>query len=321
MGLITQTVSLTSRSLRGMRDHVSVWRTFYPAFNPTSVTFNGAGAGSSECGYGNLFDGLYPGFQWECTSGDGGYLGLAPGTQVQAVIHCSGYTCDQSGNCVPNTADAPPYNFVLDDAPPTVTITSPRMARSFRGDSRSRSPGQFQAYRQRSWILTMTLFMARPRRIGNNNRFGHAYGVCALFSEPTEHADHVRDRQLGVHHRLCVVYYTNAYRETFDPSAGVSVYIDIVPPVVTFDLGTSATITTLSAISGLVTDNFQLGHYPSAYKTPPVGIVVLEYKRPKFGTFVPLSAFSSGSSIQIQIPITSGPGINRVSGIRRHYRR
>jgi hypothetical protein len=95
-------------------------------------------------------------------------------------------------------------------------------------------------------------------------------------------------------------YYGTSY-VTVDPTLAGNFIIDYVPPVVTFDLGTSTTVTTFSAISGLVTDNFQLG-------TLSISIQDTTGGSSSYWNAVS-SSFQSGNLIQIPITINSGPGV------------
>ena len=96
------------------------------------------------------------------------------------------------------------------------------------------------------------------------------------------------------------------YAISVNPSLARQVYIDTAPPVVTFDQGSSSTsvstiVTTLSVISGVITDNFQLGSLTISIQdlTDPASSYWMESGGGGFKSSVP---------IDISIHIETGNG-------------
>jgi hypothetical protein len=208
--------------------------------SPIGVSFNGSPVSASAC------DGLMCYSTYDDVFGNGSPPQFPNGTIVTAKGVCTGCEIIGSGpDCTPLSAQTQPIEFVFDNSPPTVTFT--------QGPKNSQIISLLQPITLGGTITsvspsTVTLFHSSTFSFvpGAGGLWQIVVDTMTLAALPLN-ADGSGLTTLGLYAED-ILGYAVSYVEAdlpdndspdVDPTLARQVYVDFLPPGVTFDLGTS----------------------------------------------------------------------------------
>lgn len=274
---------------------------------PLTITTDGQTVGWPGC----IPYGSFPGSTCPYNVAGSG-ISLANGDHT-VVIQCSGgqVTCDPPGsgqNCttesqsvtIPITVADNGISMTIDSAPVngstipvqavtfsgTITSLVPGASAYFANAAASFLTGNITTTTANNWTVTLdtTSLLAAAS----------TSGVVSLGFYAIDPLSNIVTFSTGYQQ------FENAYT-TLDPKLVRNFVVDSKAPNVTFDLGDSTTVTTLTAISGTVTDNIQLGSLT-------LYIQDLTDPASSYWSDSLVIGFQSGAAHPISIPINSGKG-------------